>query len=72
MLQQSSWSYALLAASINRSFASASLLANGFSILFVLSSGYIITDLGVWISWTRWLSPYFYSAFLSHVSAELY
>ncbi|GAA6021211.1 hypothetical protein JCM11491_001608 [Sporobolomyces phaffii] len=61
MLQQSSWSYALLAASINRSFASASLLANGFSILFVLSSGYIITDLGVWISWTRWLSPYFYS-----------
>ncbi|GAA5989967.1 hypothetical protein JCM5350_002350, partial [Sporobolomyces pararoseus] len=61
MLQQSSWSYALLAASINRSFASASLLANGFSILFVLSSGYIITNLGVWISWTRWLSPYFYS-----------
>ncbi|GAA5912086.1 uncharacterized protein JCM6883_007106 [Sporobolomyces salmoneus] len=61
MLQQSSWSYALLAASINRSFASASLLANGFSILFVLSSGYIITDLGVWISWSRWLSPYFYS-----------
>ncbi|GAA5939117.1 uncharacterized protein JCM15063_004431 [Sporobolomyces koalae] len=61
MLQQSSWSYALLAASINRSFAQASLLANGFSILFVLSSGYIITNLGVWISWTRWLSPYFYA-----------
>ncbi|GAA6063063.1 hypothetical protein JCM10212_003008 [Sporobolomyces blumeae] len=61
MLQQSSWSYALLATSINRSFAQASLLANGFSIPFVLASGYIITNLGAYISWCRWLSPYFYS-----------
>lgn len=60
MQQLSSFAYALLATSVNRSFASASLLANGFSILFVLGSGYLITDLPVWSSWTRWLSPYFY------------
>lgn len=26
----------------------------------LLSSGYLITNLGAWIAWTRWLSPYFY------------
>ena len=37
----------LLAASVNRSFASASLLANGFSILFILTAGYLIVELPV-------------------------
>lgn len=56
----SAFTYALLAVSVNRSFASASLLANGFSIIFILSAGYLITELPVWIEWTKWLSPYFY------------
>ncbi|KII94351.1 hypothetical protein PLICRDRAFT_132994 [Plicaturopsis crispa FD-325 SS-3] len=60
MQQFAAWSYALLAASISRSFAQASLLANGFSIPFILSSGYLILDLPVWVRWTRWISPYFY------------
>lgn len=38
----------------------ASLLANGFSIVFILTSGYLIVSLPVWIAWARWLSPYFY------------
>ncbi|ORY74754.1 P-loop containing nucleoside triphosphate hydrolase protein [Leucosporidium creatinivorum] len=52
--------YALLCASINRAFSQASLLANGFSIVFILTAGYLITDVPIWISWARWLSPYFY------------
>lgn len=45
---------------INRSFAQASLLANFFSIAFILSSGYLIVDLPVWVSWCRWfVSPLF-------------
>ncbi|BGP27054.1 ATP-binding cassette transporter snq2 [Rhodotorula toruloides] len=63
MQQVAAWSYALLCCAINRSFAQASLLANGksrFSIPMLLSSGYLITNLGAWIAWTRWLSPYFY------------
>ncbi|KAK4700817.1 hypothetical protein P7C70_g5427, partial [Phenoliferia sp. Uapishka_3] len=58
MQQLAAWSYATIAASLSRSFASASLLANGFSIPFILSSGYLIVDLPIWVSWTRWLSPY--------------
>ncbi|CEQ39426.1 SPOSA6832_00937 [Sporobolomyces salmonicolor] len=60
MQQQAAWGYAMLAVSINRSFAAASLLANGFSIPFVLASGYIIPHLDGYIRWTQWLSPYFY------------
>ncbi|BGP42824.1 ATP-binding cassette transporter snq2 [Rhodotorula kratochvilovae] len=58
--QQAAWSYALLACSIQRSFAQASLLANGVSIMFFLSAGYLITDLPPWVEWTKWLSPFFY------------
>ncbi|GAA5828021.1 hypothetical protein JCM3770_002793 [Rhodotorula araucariae] len=58
--QQAAWSYALLACSIQRSFAQASLLANGVSIVFFLSAGYLITDLPPWVEWTKWLSPFFY------------
>lgn len=52
--------YALMMTAINRSFAQASLLANFFSIAFILSSGYLIVDLPVWVSWCRWWSPYYY------------
>ncbi|GJN93059.1 hypothetical protein Rhopal_006104-T1 [Rhodotorula paludigena] len=58
--QQASWSYALIACAINRSFAQASLLANGFSIMFFLSAGYLIPDLPVWVDWTKWLSQFYY------------
>lgn len=60
MQQLSAFAFALLGASIDRSFATASLLCNGFSIPFILSSGYLIVHLPIWISWTRWFSPYFY------------
>ncbi|KAM0786926.1 hypothetical protein ACM66B_002348 [Microbotryomycetes sp. NB124-2] len=60
MQHMAAFAYGLLAVSINRSFASASLLANGFSILFILTAGYLIPTLPVWIAWSRWLSPYFY------------
>lgn len=60
MQQLSAFGYALLCSSIDRSFATASLLGNGFSIPFILSSGYLIVNLPVWIAWTRWISPYFY------------
>lgn len=42
MQQLGAFTYALLAASINRSFAQASLLGNGFAIIFVLTSGYLV------------------------------
>ncbi|KZT29972.1 P-loop containing nucleoside triphosphate hydrolase protein [Neolentinus lepideus HHB14362 ss-1] len=61
ILQQlASFAYALFAGSMARPFAEASLLANGLSIMFVLSAGYIIVNLPAYIGWTRWLSPYFY------------
>ncbi|KAK4057385.1 ATP-binding cassette transporter snq2 [Microbotryomycetes sp. JL221] len=47
MQHLAAFAYGLLAASINRSFASASLLANGFSILFILTAGYLIPTLPV-------------------------
>lgn len=61
ILQQlASFAYGLFAGSMARPFAEASLLANGLSIMFVLSAGYIIVHLPGYIGWTRWLSPYFY------------
>ncbi|GAA5875055.1 hypothetical protein JCM3774_003416 [Rhodotorula dairenensis] len=60
MQQQAAWSIAMLCSAVNRSFAQASLLANGLSIPILLSSGYLITHIYGWIAWTRWLSPYFY------------
>ncbi|GAA5902258.1 hypothetical protein JCM8208_007242 [Rhodotorula glutinis] len=58
--QQAAWAYALLCCGVQRSFAQASMLANGFSIFLLLSAGYLITDLGAWVSWLRWISPFFY------------
>ncbi|GAA6018066.1 hypothetical protein JCM10207_006069 [Rhodosporidiobolus poonsookiae] len=58
--QQGSWSYALIAVGINRSYAQASLLANGFTIPFVLSAGYILTSIPGYLRWTQYISPYFY------------
>lgn len=60
--QQAAWAYALLCCGVQRSFAQASMLANGFSIFLLLSAGYLITDLGAWVSWLRWISPFFYGA----------
>ncbi|GAA5921109.1 hypothetical protein JCM3775_004094 [Rhodotorula graminis] len=58
--QEAAWAYALLCCGVQRSFAQASMLANGFSIFFLLSAGYLVTDLGAWVSWLRWISPFFY------------
>ncbi|GAA5832082.1 hypothetical protein JCM11251_002811 [Rhodosporidiobolus azoricus] len=63
MEQQAAWSYALLGASVNRSFAQASLLCNGFSIIWVLGAGLVIPLSalpGYMRDWIRYLSPYFY------------
>ncbi|KDQ57066.1 hypothetical protein JAAARDRAFT_35662 [Jaapia argillacea MUCL 33604] len=61
ILQQlSSFAYALFATSVSRGFAEASLMANGISIMFILSAGYLIVNLPAYIGWTRWMSPYFY------------
>jgi ABC-type multidrug transport system ATPase subunit len=37
-----------------------SLLANGIVIAWILTAGYIVTPIPVWVSWMRWLHPYFY------------
>ncbi|KAH9905520.1 P-loop containing nucleoside triphosphate hydrolase protein [Fomitopsis serialis] len=58
--QHGSFAYALLAASIDRNFAQASLIANGLSIAMFLSAGYLIVNLPAYIGWMKWLSPYFY------------
>ncbi|EJD39012.1 hypothetical protein AURDEDRAFT_187588 [Auricularia subglabra TFB-10046 SS5] len=53
--------WALLAASVERSFARASLLGNALSIFFIMSVGFFVVHVPGWIRWMRWLSPYFYS-----------
>ncbi|KZV81463.1 P-loop containing nucleoside triphosphate hydrolase protein [Exidia glandulosa HHB12029] len=54
-------SWALLTASVERSFARASLLGNALSIFFILSPGFFVVHVPGWIRWCRWISPYFYS-----------
>ncbi|KAI0685355.1 P-loop containing nucleoside triphosphate hydrolase protein [Cytidiella melzeri] len=61
MIQISFVSWALFAASIERSFARASLLGNALSIFFLLSPGFFLVNVPGWIRWFRWISPYFFS-----------
>lgn len=64
VLQQlGSFGYASIWAALNRNFAQASLYANGFVIMFVLSAGYLILpdSIPVYVKWIRWLNPYFYA-----------
>ncbi|EIN07170.1 P-loop containing nucleoside triphosphate hydrolase protein [Punctularia strigosozonata HHB-11173 SS5] len=52
--------WALFAASMERSFARASLLGNGLAIFFILSTGFFLVNVPGWIRWFRWLSPFFF------------
>ncbi|THG93869.1 hypothetical protein EW026_g7481 [Hermanssonia centrifuga] len=61
MVQLCFVAWPLFAASIERSFARASLLGNALSIFFILSPGYFVVNVPGWIRWFRWLSPLFFS-----------
>ncbi|KAI0086907.1 P-loop containing nucleoside triphosphate hydrolase protein [Irpex rosettiformis] len=61
MIQMCFVAWALFAASIERSFARASLLGNALSIFFILSPGFFLVNVPGWIRWFRYISPYFYS-----------
>ncbi|KAK4686772.1 hypothetical protein P7C73_g3345, partial [Tremellales sp. Uapishka_1] len=52
---------ALLAASLLRSFAQASLLGNAVNLFQIMSAGFIVTNVPNYVKWIRWISPYFYS-----------
>jgi hypothetical protein len=52
---------ALLAASITRSFAAASVVGNALNLFQIMSSGFIVTTVPPYVWWIRWISPYFYS-----------
>ena len=51
----------LLSSSIFRSFASASMVGNALNLFQLVSSGFLVTNVPVYVKWIRWISPYFYS-----------
>ncbi|KAH8921816.1 P-loop containing nucleoside triphosphate hydrolase protein [Atractiella rhizophila] len=61
ILQQiASFGYGLVSAATSRSFARASLVGNSSSIVLLLTAGYVLVDVPVYIKWARWISPYYY------------
>jgi hypothetical protein len=61
---------AKLAASVTRSFATASVIGNALNLFQIMSAGFILVDVPPYVSWIRWISPYFYSFstyLLSHI-----
>ncbi|EKM57187.1 uncharacterized protein PHACADRAFT_208320 [Phanerochaete carnosa HHB-10118-sp] len=61
LVQLSRIAWSLFSASIERSFARASVLGNVPSIFFSLSPGYLVVNVPGWIRWFRWISPHFFS-----------
>ncbi|KAG9101294.1 hypothetical protein FRC06_003213 [Ceratobasidium sp. 370] len=60
LVQLGTVGFALLAASLQRTYAQASLMANGLSIFFLLNAGYLLLRPPVYVSWVKWLSVYYY------------
>ncbi|WWC87631.1 uncharacterized protein L201_002521 [Kwoniella dendrophila CBS 6074] len=61
LVQFATQGLSLLAASILRSFAAASMFGNSLNLLMIMSSGFIVVHVPAYVSWIRWISPYFYS-----------
>lgn len=68
LVQLGSISFALVAASMVRVFASASLMANGTSIFFFLSAGYALLKPPDYVNWVRFISVYWYGFRISAIS----
>ncbi|KAG9082294.1 hypothetical protein FS749_006963 [Ceratobasidium sp. UAMH 11750] len=60
LVQLGTVGFALLAASLQRTYAQASLMANGLSIFFLLNAGYLLLRPPVYVSWVKWISVYYY------------
>ncbi|CAE7148911.1 unnamed protein product [Rhizoctonia solani] len=60
LVQLGTVGFALLAASLQRTYAQASLMANGLSIFFLLTAGYLLIHPPVYVSWVKWISVYYY------------
>ncbi|KAB5589912.1 hypothetical protein CTheo_6655 [Ceratobasidium theobromae] len=60
LVQLGTVGFALLAASLQRSYAQASLTANGLSIFFLLTAGYLLIHPPVYVDWVKWISVYYY------------
>ncbi|WWD16853.1 hypothetical protein CI109_101285 [Kwoniella shandongensis] len=61
LVQITTQGLSLLAASLLRSFSSASVVGNALNLFQIMSSGFIVTHVPVYVAWIRWISPYFYS-----------
>lgn len=61
LVQFTTQGLALLSASLLRSFSAASMLGNSLNLFQIMSSGFILTNVPVYVAWIRWISPYFYS-----------
>ncbi|KAK8861246.1 hypothetical protein IAR55_002065 [Kwoniella newhampshirensis] len=61
LVQITTQGLSLLSASLLRSFSSASVVGNALNLFQIMSSGFIVTHVPVYVSWIRWISPYFYS-----------
>ncbi|ORX36262.1 P-loop containing nucleoside triphosphate hydrolase protein [Kockovaella imperatae] len=51
----------LLAASIFRSFAGASMVGNALNLFQLVSAGFLVVHVPAYVKWVRWISPFFYS-----------
>ncbi|CUA67200.1 hypothetical protein RSOLAG22IIIB_07262 [Rhizoctonia solani] len=60
LVQLGTVGFALLAASLQRNYAQASLMANGLSIFFLLTAGYLLIHPPVYVDWVKWISVYYY------------
>ncbi|KAJ1301061.1 hypothetical protein OPQ81_003479 [Rhizoctonia solani] len=60
LVQLGTVGFALLAASLQRTYAQASLMANGLSIFFLLTAGYLLIHPPVYVEWVKWISVYYY------------
>ncbi|CAE6514119.1 unnamed protein product [Rhizoctonia solani] len=60
LVQLGTVGFALLAASLQRTYAQASLMANGLSIFFLLTAGYLLIHPPVYVDWVKWISVYYY------------
>lgn len=51
----------MLAASVTRAFAAASVIGNALNLFQIMSAGFLVVSVPPYVWWIRWISPYFYS-----------
>jgi len=68
LVQLGSVAFALVAASMVRVFAAASLMANGISIFFFLATGFAILKPPAYVNWIRFISIYWYGFRIAAIS----